>query len=135
MTYITCTRTSTLPTSGLAVDRIVEEFAWASGVTREEAENRGQAAYAEDKVFFQHDVRREGFDRAYLYEEHTTSPRHRARRPSPTTSDQNHTASQTICSLGMVIALQRTIYELQPGGEKLNLAEFAPRRGRPRSER
>ena len=41
----------------LMVDRIVEEFAWAS-VSREEAETAVKAAYAEDKVF-KHDVQQE----------------------------------------------------------------------------
>ena len=67
----------------LMVDRIVEEFAWAS-VSREEAETAVKAAYAEDKVF-KHDVQQEGLKALAYMKEHDCRGIVLAGRPTTST--------------------------------------------------
>lgn len=105
----------------LMVDRIVEEFAWAS-VSREEAETAVKAAYAEDKVF-KHDVQQEGLTALAYMKEHNCRGIVLAGRPYHIDPEINHGIPETICSLGMVVLSEDSICELQPG-EKLNLTEF-----------
>ena len=105
----------------LMVDRIVEEFAWAS-VSREEAETAVKAAYAEDKVF-KHDVQQEGLKALAYMKEHDCRGIVLAGRPYHIDPEINHGIPETICSLGMVVLSEDSICELQPG-EKLNLTEF-----------
>ena len=105
----------------LMVDRIVEEFAWAS-VSREEAETAVKAAYAEDKVF-KHDVQQEGLKALAYMKEHDCRGIVLAGRPYHIDPEINHGIPETICALGMVVLSEDSICELQPG-EKLNLTEF-----------
>lgn len=105
----------------LMVDRIVEEFAWAS-VSREEAETAVKAAYAEDKVF-KHDVQQEGLKALAYMKEHDCRGIVLAGRPYHIDPEINHGIPETICSLGMVVLSEDSICELQPG-EKLNLTDF-----------
>ena len=105
----------------LMVDRIVEEFAWAS-VSREEAETAVKAAYAEDKVF-KHDVQQEGLKALAYMKEHDCRGIVLAGRPYHIDPEINHGIPETICALGMVVLSEDSICELQPG-EKLNLSEF-----------
>ena len=85
----------------LMVDRIVEEFAWAS-VSREEAETAVKAAYAEDKVF-KHDVQQEGLKALAYMKEHDCRGIVLAGRPYHIDPEINHGIPETICSLGMVV--------------------------------
>ena len=105
----------------LMVDRIVEEFAWAS-VSREEAETAVKAAYAEDKVF-KHDVQQEGLKALAYMKEHDCRGIVLAGRPYHIDPEINHGIPETICALGMVVLSEDSICELQPG-EKLNLTDF-----------
>ena len=105
----------------LMVDRILEEFAWAS-VSREEAETAVKAAYAEDKVF-KHDVQQEGLKALAYMKEHDCRGIVLAGRPYHIDPEINHGIPETICALGMVVLSEDSICELQPG-EKLNLTEF-----------
>lgn len=105
----------------LMVDRIVEEFAWAS-VSREEAETAVKAAYAEDKVF-KHDVQQEGLKALAYMKEHNCRGIVLAGRPYHIDPEINHGIPETICSLGMVVLSEDSICELQPG-EKLDLTDF-----------
>ena len=105
----------------LMVDRIVEEFAWAS-VSREEAETAVKAAYAEDKVF-KHDVQQEGLKALAYMKEHDCRGIVLAGRPYHIDPEINHGIPETICALGMVVLSEDSICELQPG-EKLDLTEF-----------
>ena len=105
----------------LMVDRIVEEFAWAS-VSREEAETAVKAAYAEDKVF-KHDVQQEGLKALAYMKEHDCRGIVLAGRPYHIDPEINHGIPETICSLGMVVLSEDSICELQPG-EKLDLTDF-----------
>ena len=105
----------------LMVDRIVEEFAWAS-VSREEAETAVKAAYAEDKVF-KHDVQQEGLKALAYMKEHDCRGIVLAGRPYHIDPEINHGIPETICALGMVVLSEDSICELQPG-EKLDLTDF-----------
>ena len=105
----------------LMVDRIVEEFAWAS-VSREEAETAVKAAYAEDKVF-KHDVQQEGLKALAYMKEHDCRGIVLAGRPYHIDPETNHGIPETICALGMVVLSEDSICELQPG-EKLDLTDF-----------
>ena len=105
----------------LIVDRIVEEFAWAS-VSREEAETAVKAAYAEDKVF-KHDVQQEGLKALAYMKEHDCRGIVLAGRPYHIDPEINHGIPETICALGMVVLSEDSICELQPG-EKLDLTDF-----------
>ena len=105
----------------LMVDRIVEEFAWAS-VSREEAETAVKAAYAEDKVF-KHDVQQEGLKALAYMKEHDCRGIVLAGRPYHIDPEINHGIPETICVLGMVVLSEDSICELQPG-EKLDLTDF-----------
>jgi len=105
----------------LMVDRIVEEFAWAS-VRREEAETAVKAAYAEDKVF-KHDVQQEGLKALAYMKEHDCRGIVLAGRPYHIDPEINHGIPETICALGMVVLSEDSICELQPG-EKLDLTDF-----------
>ena len=105
----------------LMVDRIVEEFAWAS-VSREEAETAVKAAYAEDKVF-KHDVQQEGLKALAYMKEHDCRGIVLAGRPYHIDPEINHGIPETICALGMVVLSENSICELQPG-EKLDLTDF-----------
>ena len=105
----------------LMVDRIVEEFAWAS-VSREEAETAVKAAYAEDKVF-KHDVQQEGLKALAYMKEHDCRGIALAGRPYHIDPEINHGIPETICALGMVVLSEDSICELQPG-EKLDLTDF-----------
>lgn len=105
----------------LMVDRIVEEFAWAS-VSREEAETAVKAAYAEDKVF-KHDVQQEGLKALAYMKEHDCRGIVLAGRPYHIDPEINHGIPETICALGMVVLSEDSICELQPGG-KLDLTDF-----------
>ena len=105
----------------LMVDRIVEEFAWAS-VSREEAETAVKAAYAEDKVF-KHDVQQEGLKALAYMKEHGCRGIVLAGRPYHIDPEINHGIPETICALGMVVLSEDSICELQPG-EKLDLTDF-----------
>ena len=105
----------------LMVDRIVEEFAWAS-VSREEAETAVKAAYAEDKVF-KHDVQQEGLKALAYMKEHDCRGIVLAGRPYHIDPEINHGIPETICALGMVVLSEDSICELQPG-EKLDLTGF-----------
>ena len=105
----------------LMVDRIVEEFAWAS-VSREEAETAVKAAYAEDKVF-KHDVQQEGLKALAYMKEHDCRGIVLAGRPYHIDPEINHGIPETICALGMVVLSEDSICELQPE-EKLDLTEF-----------
>ena len=105
----------------LMVDRIVEEFAWAS-VSREEAETAVKAAYAEDKVF-KHDVQQEGLKVLAYMKEHDCRGIVLAGRPYHIDPEINHGIPETICALGMVVLSEDSICELQPG-EKLDLTDF-----------
>ncbi len=104
----------------LMVDRIVEEFAWAS-VSREEAETAVKAAYAEDKVF-KHDVQQEGLKALAYMKEHDCRGIVLAGRPYHIDPEINHGIPETICALGMVVLSEDSICELQP--EKLDLTDF-----------
>ena len=104
----------------LMVDRIVEEFAWAS-VSREEAETAVKAAYAEDKVF-KHDVQQEGLKALAYMKEHDCRGIVLAGRPYHIDPEINHGIPETICALGMVVLSEDSICELQPG-EKLDLTD------------
>ena len=97
----------------LMVDRIVEEFAWAS-VSREEAETAVKAAYAEDKVF-KHDVQQEGLKALAYMKEHDCRGIVLAGRPYHIDPEINHGIPETICALGMVVLSEDSICELQPG--------------------
>ena len=110
-----------LANHGLMVDRIVEEFAWAS-VSREEAETAVKAAYAEDKVF-KHDVQQEGLKALAYMKEHDCRGIVLAGRPYHIDPEINHGIPETICALGMVVLSEDSICELQPG-EKLDLTDF-----------
>ena len=105
----------------LMVDRIVEEFAWAS-VSREEVETAVKAAYAEDKVF-KHDVQQEGLKALAYMKEHDCRGIVLAGRPYHIDPEINHGIPETICALGMVVLSEDSICELQPG-EKLDLTDF-----------
>ena len=105
----------------LMVDRIVEEFAWAS-VSREEAETAVKAAYAEDKVF-KHDVQQEGLKALAYMKEHDCRGIVLAGRPYHIDPEINHGIPETICALGMVVLSEDSICELQPR-EKLDLTDF-----------
>ena len=105
----------------LMVDRIVEEFAWAS-VSCEEAETAVKAAYAEDKVF-KHDVQQEGLKALAYMKEHDCRGIVLAGRPYHIDPEINHGIPETICALGMVVLSEDSICELQPG-EKLDLTDF-----------
>ena len=105
----------------LMVDRIVEEFAWAS-VSREEAETAVKAAYAEDRVF-KHDVQQEGLKALAYMKEHDCRGIVLAGRPYHIDPEINHGIPETICALGMVVLSEDSICELQPG-EKLDLTDF-----------
>lgn len=105
----------------LMVDRIVEEFAWAS-VSREEAETAVKAAYAEDKVF-KHDVQQEGLKALAYMKEHDCRGIVLAGRPYHIDPEINHGIPETICALGMVVLSEDSICELQPG-KKLDLTDF-----------
>ena len=105
----------------LMVDRIVEEFAWAS-VSREEAETAVKAAYAEDKVF-KHDVQQEGLKALAYMKEHDCRGIVLAGRPYHIDPEINHGIPEAICALGMVVLSEDSICELQPG-EKLDLTDF-----------
>lgn len=105
----------------LMVDRIVEEFAWAS-VTREEAETAVAAAYAEDKVF-KNDVQTEGLRALAYMKEHDCRGIVLAGRPYHVDPEVNHGIPETICSLGMVVLSEDSICELEPG-QKLDLTPF-----------
>ena len=105
----------------LMVDRIVEEFAWAS-VSREEAETAVKAAYAEDKVF-KHDVQQEGLKALAYMKEHDCRGIVLAGRPYHIDPEINHGIPETICALDMVVLSEDSICELQPG-EKLDLTDF-----------
>ncbi len=105
----------------LMVDRIVEEFSWAS-VSREEAETAVKAAYAEDKVF-KHDVQQEGLKALAYMKEHDCRGIVLAGRPYHIDPEINHGIPETICALGMVVLSEDSICELQPG-EKLDLTDF-----------
>ena len=105
----------------LMVDRIVEEFVWAS-VSREEAETAVKAAYAEDKVF-KHDVQQEGLKALAYMKEHDCRGIVLAGRPYHIDPEINHGIPETICALGMVVLSEDSICELQPG-EKLDLTDF-----------
>ena len=105
----------------LMVDRIVEEFAWAS-VSREEAETAVKAAYAEDKVF-KHDVQQEGLKALAYMKEHDCRGIVLAGRPYHIDPEINHGIPESICALGMVVLSEDSICELQPG-EKLDLTDF-----------
>ncbi len=105
----------------LMVDRIVEEFAWAS-VSREEAETAVKAAYAEDKVF-KHDVQQEGLKALAYMKEHDCRGIVLAGRPYHIDPEINHGIPETICALGMVVLSEDSICELQ-SGEKLDLTDF-----------
>ena len=105
----------------LMVDRIVEEFAWAS-VSREEAETAVKAAYAEDKVF-KHDVQQEVLKALAYMKEHDCRGIVLAGRPYHIDPEINHGIPETICALGMVVLSEDSICELQPG-EKLDLTDF-----------
>ena len=105
----------------LMVDRIVEEFAWAS-VSREEAETAVKAAYAEDEVF-KHDVQQEGLKALAYMKEHDCRGIVLAGRPYHIDPEINHGIPETICALGMVVLSEDSICELQPG-EKLDLTDF-----------
>ena len=105
----------------LMVDRIVEEFAWAS-VSREEAETAVKAAYAEDKVF-KHDVQQEGLKALAYMKEHDCRGIVLAGRPYHIDPEINHGIPETICALGMVVLSEDSICELQPG-VKLDLTDF-----------
>ena len=105
----------------LMVDRIVEEFAWAS-VSREEAETAVKAAYAEDKVF-KHGVQQEGLKALAYMKEHDCRGIVLAGRPYHIDPEINHGIPETICALGMVVLSEDSICELQPG-EKLDLTDF-----------
>ena len=105
----------------LMVDRIVEEFAWAS-VSREEAETAVKAAYAEDKVF-KHDVQQEGLKALAYMKEHDCRGIVLTGRPYHIDPEINHGIPETICALGMVVLSEDSICELQPG-EKLDLTDF-----------
>lgn len=105
----------------LMVDRILEEFAWAS-VSREEAETAVKAAYAEDKVF-KHDVQQEGLKALAYMKEHDCRGIVLAGRPYHIDPEINHGIPETICALGMVVLSEDSICELQPG-EKLDLTDF-----------
>ena len=105
----------------LMVDRIVEEFAWAS-VSREEAGTAVKAAYAEDKVF-KHDVQQEGLKALAYMKEHDCRGIVLAGRPYHIDPEINHGIPETICALGMVVLSEDSICELQPG-EKLDLTDF-----------
>ena len=105
----------------LMVDRIVEEFAWAS-VSREEAETAVKAAYAEDKVF-KHDVQQEGLKALAYMKEHDCRGIVLAGRPYHIDPEINHGIPETICALGMVVLSEDSICELQLG-EKLDLTDF-----------
>ena len=105
----------------LMVDRIVEEFAWAS-VSREEAETAVKAAYAEDKVF-KHDVQQEGLKALAYMKEHDCRGIVLAGRPYHIDPEINHGIPETICALGMVVLSEDSICELQPG-EKFDLTDF-----------
>ena len=105
----------------LMVDRIVEEFAWAS-VSREEAETAVKAAYAEDKVF-KHDVQQKGLKALAYMKEHDCRGIVLAGRPYHIDPEINHGIPETICALGMVVLSEDSICELQPG-EKLDLTDF-----------
>ena len=105
----------------LMVDRIVEEFAWAS-VSREEAETAVKAAYAEDKVF-KHDVQQEGLKALAYMKEHDCRGIVLAGRPYHIDPEINHGIPETICALGMVVLPEDSICGLQPG-EKLALTDF-----------
>ena len=105
----------------LMVDRIVEEFAWAS-VSREEAETAVKAAYAEDKVF-KHDVQQEGLKALAYMKEHDCRGIVLAGRPYHIDPEINRGIPETICALGMVVLSEDSICELQPG-EKLDLTDF-----------
>ena len=105
----------------LMVDRIVEEFAWAS-VSREEAETAVKAAYAEDKVF-KHDVQQEGLKALAYMKEHDCRGIVLAGRPYHIDPEINHGIPETICARGMVVLSEDSICELQPG-EKLDLTDF-----------
>ena len=105
----------------LMVDRIVEEFAWAS-VSREEAETAVKAAYAEGKVF-KHDVQQEGLKALAYMKEHDCRGIVLAGRPYHIDPEINHGIPETICALGMVVLSEDSICELQPG-EKLDLTDF-----------
>lgn len=105
----------------LMVDRIVEEFAWAS-VSREEAETAVKAAYAEDKVF-KHDVQQEGLKALAYMKEHDCRGIVLAGRPYHIDPEINHGIPETICALGMIVLSEDSICELQPG-EKLDLTDF-----------
>ena len=110
-----------LANNELMVDRIVEEFAWAS-VSREEAETAVKAAYAEDKVF-KHDVQQEGLKALAYMKEHDCRGIVLAGRPYHIDPEINHGIPETICALGMVVLSEDSICELQPG-EKLDLTDF-----------
>ena len=105
----------------LMVDRIVEEFAWAS-VSREEAETAVKAAYAEDKVF-KHDVQQEGLKALAYMKEHDCRGIVLAGRPYHIDPEINHGIPETICALGMVVLSEDSICELQPG-ENLHLSDY-----------
>lgn len=105
----------------LMVDRIVEEFAWAS-VSREEAQTAVRAAYAEDKLF-KHDVQREGLRALAYMKEHDCRGIVLAGRPYHIDPEVNHGIPETICALGMVVLSEDSICELQPG-ENLHLSDY-----------
>lgn len=105
----------------LMVDRIVEEFAWAN-VSREEAQQAVDAAYAEDKLF-KHDVQMEGLRALAYMKEHNCRGIVLAGRPYHVDPEINHGIPETICSLGMVVLSEDSVCELQPG-ENLHLSEF-----------
>lgn len=96
----------------LMVDRIVEEFAWA-GVTREEAQQAVNAAYAEDAVF-KYDVQQEGLRALAYMKEHQCRGIVLAGRPYHIDPEINHGIPETICSLGMVVLSEDAVYALDP---------------------